>query len=92
MPRTAVKDNKRLSLRIGTRDKAMIMRASALLETDMSDFVIRHAIKAAEDVIERAEHVTLSARDGQRVLDLLENPPTPNERLLAAARAMPAVE
>lgn len=92
MPRTAIEDNKRLSLRIKPRDKAVIMRASALVETDMSDFVVRNAVKAAEEVIERAEHVALSARDSQRVLDLLEHPPMPNARLLSAARALPAAE
>jgi uncharacterized protein (DUF1778 family) len=92
MPRTAIEDNKRLSLRIKPRDKAVIMRASALVETDMSDFVVRNAVKAAEEVIERAEHVALSARDSQRVLDLLEHPPMPNTRLLSAARALPAAE
>ncbi len=92
MPRAAVEDNKRLSLRIKPRDKAIIMRASALLETDMSDFVVGNAVKLAEEVIDRAERVTVSARDGNRVLDLLENPPAPNARLLAAARTLPAAE
>lgn len=92
MPRAAVEDNKRLSLRIKPRDKATIMRASALLETDMSDFVVRNAVKVAEEVIDRAERVTVSVRDGNRVLDLLENPPAPNARLLAAARTLPAAE
>jgi uncharacterized protein (DUF1778 family) len=31
----------------------------------------------------------LSERDSLRVLDLLENPPAPNAKLLAAARALP---
>jgi hypothetical protein len=35
-----------------------------------------------------ADHVQLSQRDGLRVLDLLENPPAPNARLLAAAQAL----
>jgi len=33
--------------------------------------------------------VQLSERDSLRVLELLENPPPPNEKLLAAARALP---
>ena len=32
---------------------------------------------------------TLSERDSLRVLNLLENPPAPNARLLAAARTLP---
>ena len=35
------------------------------------------------------EKVRLSLRDSLRILDLLENPPIPNEKLLAAARSLP---
>ena len=40
-------------------------------------------------VIEEADRVKLSGRDSLRVLDLLENPPKPNAKLRAAARALP---
>lgn len=89
MPRVAVEDNSRMSLRIRAEEKAMLMRAVALKHTDLTDFVIRHALRAAKAVIEEADHVKLSARDGLRVLELLENPPAPNARLRAAARALP---
>ena len=65
------------------------LRAVALEHTDLTDFVVRHAIRAAKGVIEGAEQVQLSQRDSLRVLDLLENPPGPNARLLAAARKLP---
>ena len=67
----------------------MLLRAVALNHTDLTDFVIRHALRAAKAVIEEADRVQLSARDSLRVLDLLENPPAPNARLRAAARALP---
>ena len=35
----------------------------------------------------RAKHVVLSERDSLRVLDLLENPPSPTERLILAIKA-----
>ena len=89
MPRLAVEDNSRMSLRIRAEEKALLMRAVALNHTDLTDFVIRHALSAARAVIQEADRVTLSARDSLRVLDLLENPPAPNARLLAAARATP---
>ena len=57
--------------------------------TDMTDFILRHALDAARKVIEQAEHLTLSERDSLRVLDALENPPAPNAKLLAAARRLP---
>jgi uncharacterized protein (DUF1778 family) len=89
MPRVAVEDNSRMSLRIRAEDKAILLRAVALKHTDLTDFVIRHAVRAAKAVIEDADRVQLSERDSLRVLALLENPPAPNARLLAAAQALP---
>jgi uncharacterized protein (DUF1778 family) len=78
-----------MSLRIRAEDKAILLRAVALKQTDLTDFVIRHAVRAAKAVIEEADRVQLSERDSLRVLDLLENPPASNARLLAAAQALP---
>jgi uncharacterized protein (DUF1778 family) len=89
MPRVMVEDNSRLSLRIRAQDKAVLMRAVALENTDLTDFVIRTALQAAKTVIEQAERVPLSERDSLRVLAVLEQPPAPNARLLAAAEALP---
>ena len=40
--------------------------------------------------VDQAKVVSLSERDSLRALDLLENPPAPNARLMAAALALPA--
>jgi uncharacterized protein (DUF1778 family) len=89
MPRVAVEGNSRMSLRIPAKDKAILLRAVTLQHTDLTDFVLRHALRAAKDIIDEAEHLHLSERDSLRVLDLLENPPPPNARLLAASQALP---
>jgi len=89
MPRVAVQDNSRMSLRIRAEEKAILLRAVALKHTDLTDFVIRHAVRAAKAIIEEADRVQLSERDSLRVLALLENPPEPNAKLLAAAQAVP---
>lgn len=89
MPRIALDSNRRMNLRIAPEQKAMLMRAAALRNTDLTDFIVQHALREAETVIEQAEHMKLSGRDSLRVLDLLENPPAPNPRLLAAAKALP---
>ncbi len=90
MLRVAVETNNRVELRIRPEDKAKILRAVALEHTDLTDFILRNALSAADIVIDHTERVTLSERDSLRVLELLENPPTPNARLMAAARALPA--
>jgi uncharacterized protein (DUF1778 family) len=84
VPRIAVEDNSRMSLRVRPEEKATLMRAVALMHTDLTDFVLHHALLAAKAVSEEAEHVSLSERDSLRVLSLLEDPPASNAKLRAA--------
>ncbi len=90
MPRAAIETNSRVALRIRPADKARVMRAAAIKNTDLTDFIVRNAVQAANEVIDQAERLMLSERDSERVLSLLENPPKPNAKLLAAAKALPA--
>jgi uncharacterized protein (DUF1778 family) len=89
MPRVAVEDNSRMSLRIRPEEKALLLRAVALKHTDLTDFVLHHALRAAKAIVEQADRIQLSERDSLRVLELLENPPAPNSRLVSASRALP---
>lgn len=89
MARPAVHGNSRMSLRIRPEQKTLLMRAVALEDTDLTEFVVKHALRAARHVVEQAEQLRLSERDSLRVLELLENPPKPNAKLLAAARSLP---
>jgi uncharacterized protein (DUF1778 family) len=88
MPRAAVGENMRLALRIQPEDKAIIMRAVALAQTDMTTFILRIALKEARAVIDEHERVKLTERDSRLVMELLENPPAPNAKLRKAARAL----
>jgi uncharacterized protein (DUF1778 family) len=89
MPRTARNDNSRLALRIRPDDKAVLTRAVALAQTDMTEFILRTALREARSIIEEHERLKLTRRDSRLVLELLENPPAPNAKLRKAARAMP---
>ncbi len=89
MPRLPVDDNSRVALRIRPADKAVLMRAVALANTDMTDFILRTALREAHAVIEQNECVKLTQRDSRLVLELLENPPAPNAKLGKAARGLP---
>jgi len=89
MPQNLVENNSRVSLRIPAEDKALLVRAVALKRTSLTDFVIRTAVEAARTVIDQAERVMLSERDSLRVLELLENPPVPNAKLMKASHALP---
>jgi len=89
VPRLAVEDNCRMSLRIPAEEKAVLLRAAALRRTDLTDFVRKHSLSAAMEAIQEAEHLQLSEGDSRRVLAALENPPKPNAKLLAAAKSLP---
>ena len=89
MPRAAVDDNERMNLRLRREEKAALVRAAALKNTDLTDFVLQPALREAKAVIEEAERIQLSGRDSLMVLNLLENPPAPNAKLRAAIAALP---
>ena len=89
MPRVAVQDSSRVSLRIRPEDKALLVRAVSYTHTDLTAFVLQNAIQAAKAVIAEAEHVALSEQDSLRVSSTLEDPPSPNAKLLTAARTLP---
>ena len=91
MPRPPVENNDRMSLRIAEEEKSLLIRAAALQHTSLTEFVIRPAVANARQVIEQSERLHLTERDSLKVLDLLENPPEPNEKLMAAALVMPGV-
>jgi uncharacterized protein (DUF1778 family) len=46
-------------------------------------------VKAADATVERAEAILVSTQDFTRILDLLEHPPIPNDKLKAAITALP---
>ncbi|MCF6264182.1 MAG: DUF1778 domain-containing protein [Xanthomonadales bacterium] len=89
MPQIAVENNDRMSLRIAAEEKSLLMRAAALQHTNMTEFVIRNVVSAARKVIEQNERLELTERDSLHILKLLEQPPAPNEKLMAAALALP---
>jgi uncharacterized protein (DUF1778 family) len=88
MPRPAIDDNQRLALRLKPADKAIIMRAVALAQTDMTSFILRTVLDEAQAVIDKHERLKLSKRDSLLVMELLENPPPANAKLRKAARAL----
>ena len=89
MPRATVDDNKRMNLRVSPEAKAKLVRAAALRNTDLTNFVTQTALREAEAVIEAADVIKLPTHDYTRVLELLENPPKPNAKLRAAMAALP---
>jgi len=64
------------------------IEAQSLSRGELSYDLNVYRTKAAREVIEEAERLELSERDSLRVLELLENPPKPNAKLLRAAKLL----
>lgn len=77
----------RLNLRFDPAEKALLVRAAALRNQDATNFIRSTALVEASAIVREAEEISLSARDTAAVLELLENPPAPPERLNRAAKA-----
>jgi len=86
MPVTSPARTDRIELRASREQKRILAAAAAYERLDLTAFVMRTALPAAEEIIARNERITLSARDSVRVLDLLEHPPRPTAALRAAAK------
>jgi uncharacterized protein (DUF1778 family) len=76
----------RIELRATKEEKQLLAAAAAYERLDVTSFIMRNALPAAREVVDRAERIVLSQRDTTRILKLLENPPKPSPALLAAAR------
>src|SRR5205823_4750132 len=80
----------RVELRTTADEKRLLVAAAAHEHVDVSAFVLRAALPAAREIVDRASQIRLSARDTKHVLHLLEHPPEPNARLRRAAEARQA--
>ena len=77
----------RVELRTTAAEKQLLSAAAAQERLDVTGFILKAALPAAREVLERANRVQLSARDTARVLELLEHPPEPTALLRDAAAA-----
>ncbi len=75
----------RLEARVTLAQKQLLQHAAALEGTTLTDFVIRSAERAAEQLIRDHAVLVLTARESQTFVETLLNPPAPNAALRAAA-------
>ncbi len=86
MPARSTTRDDRIELRASREQKRILAAAAAYERLDLTSFVMRTTLPAAEEIVARHERIALTARDSVRILDLLEHPPKPSPALRAAAR------
>lgn len=80
----AVKE--RVDFRLDPEHKALIERAAAYRGETMTGYAVSTLVREAQRVVREHEVVTLSDRDRDRFLELLDNPPEPTDALRRAAQ------
>jgi uncharacterized protein (DUF1778 family) len=86
MPIRSGMRNDRIELRASREQKRLLTAAAAYEKLDLTTFVMRTTLPAAEEIVARNERIALTERDTARILELLEHPPTPPAALRAAAK------
>ena len=77
--------NDKLQIRVDKSTKLKIEQAASYAQKTLSDFVLDNIVPVAERIIEQHTTIKLSARDWDKLMTALENPPEPNEALKKAA-------
>jgi len=79
------KNEARISARVSIQVKEVIDIAAELSGATTTQFMAQAAYQAAQNLIEQERILRLSSRDTMRLMNLLDNPPSPNKKLIAAA-------
>ncbi len=74
----------RVTARIPASIKERLQKAADLTGATLNQFLIRAALKEAEEVISKEQVIHLSEEDADRIFTLIDNPPPPNAHLKKA--------
>lgn len=77
-------DRTRLSARVPAHVQQRLEAAADLTGATVNQFMVQAALEKAEALLERERVTMLSARDAERLLELLDHPPPPNDKLRRA--------
>ena len=82
--KTSTLKEKRLNIRCGSQVRQLLDKAATYAHLSISEFVLTHALAAAEQKVQEHEAITLSAEDFHAFLTALDVPPPPNDALQRA--------
>lgn len=80
------KTETRISARVPEHVYETLTRAAELCGATINQFLVQSALERARTVIEEENLIRLNAEAAKQFFDAIENPPAPNEKLLAAFR------
>ena len=81
---TAPADRGRITARVPLQVQETLEMAAGMVGATVNQFIVQTALREAERIIEQERVIRLTARDAEAFLDALDNPPPPNDKLMAA--------
>ena len=84
--RTAQHSTKRLEARVPAEQKLFFQRAAALRGVSLTNFMIESMREAAVKTVEEHDVMRLTAAERNVFIEVLMNPPAPNESLRLATK------
>ncbi|MDX5627594.1 MULTISPECIES: DUF1778 domain-containing protein [unclassified Brenneria] len=82
----------RIDLRLTDDDKSMIEEAAALSNLTMTQFMVSSAAERAAEVIQQHRRLVLNEESWNLVMDAIDNPQAPNDKLKRAAKRLQHME
>jgi uncharacterized protein (DUF1778 family) len=73
----------RSDIRLTSDTKTLIQQAAGLMGMTVTAFVVNHSYEAAKRIIFEHNAIMLTAKGQRDLLEMLQNPPPPNEALKA---------
>jgi uncharacterized protein (DUF1778 family) len=83
----AVRQQARIEVRVGSKQKRLFERAAAIEGVTLTDFAISSMQRAAASAVQEHTRIELSERSQRTFVEALMNPPQPNSALREAAKA-----
>lgn len=85
-PNVAHTESARINLRTSQEVKDLIERAAAMMGATVSSFMLQNASDVARRVLAQQDILTLSDRDRDAFLRVLDSPPEPTQALIDLMR------
>ena len=63
-----------------------VVEAAQTIGATLNQFLVQSALEKANAILEQERVIKLSASSAKTIFDLVENPPAPNEQLIAAMK------
>jgi uncharacterized protein (DUF1778 family) len=82
-----VRQQARIEVRVGPKQKRLFERAAAIEGVTLTDFAISSMQRAAASAVQEHAKIELSERNQRTFVEALMSPPEPNAALREAAKA-----